>query len=132
MSARIINFDFEFDQNSDGKRVHTHPIAIGQAAIRDVHALALARPTEEIIPLVVIPLLVGVVRGASPNLELRPVLVYTVLDVQTLVAEDTNGAASESPLLSSGAGTGLDGDLGAVGIGSGGQAFVWGRKEMVR
>jgi hypothetical protein len=132
MSARVIDFDFELDQNSDGKLAHTHPIAIGQAATRNVHALALTSPTEKVIPLVVVPLLVGIVRGASPDLEFRPVLVHTILDVQTFVAEGTNGATGEGPLLRSGAGAGLDGDLGAIRVGGGGQAFIWGRKGMVR
>ena len=82
----------------------------------------------ESIPLVIIPLLVGIVRRAGPDLELRPVFVHTVLDIQTFVAEDANGATGESPLLGSGAGAGLDSDLCAVGVGGGGQAFIWGRE----
>jgi hypothetical protein len=107
--------------NSDGILARTHPIAIGQAATHNIPTLVLA---SEVIPLVVTPLFIGIVGRAGPDLELRPVLVHTILDVQTLVAEDANGATGDSPLLRSSAGAGLDGDLGAVGVGGGGQAFT--------
>ena len=74
--------------------------------------------------LVIVPLLVGVLRPASPDLHLCAIGVYTVGDIQAFVVEDLDHAAGESPLLGGATSAWLDGHPSAVVVRSGGETFA--------
>jgi hypothetical protein len=73
-------------------------VPISQTSTRQVDAYVVVGPTQMIVPSVV-ELLVRVVDSASPNLEVDAVRGFSVRNIQTFIAEDLDGTASERPLL---------------------------------
>lgn len=67
--------------------------------------------------------MVRVVRGASPDLKLRPVGGFTISDVQAFVTKHFDGSTRKRPLLGCSACAALDGDKSSVGVGSSSHAF---------
>lgn len=105
---------------------YTHSVSVRQIPVGHIDTLAFAKPIEEVVPLVVVPLLVGVVRRARPDLEAGTISVDTVRDVQTLVTVNANCAASKCPFLSVRARARLENDSGTVMVCGSGHAFVFG------
>ena len=95
-----------------------HPVAVGEVALRKVETLSFAKPSEVVVPLVVGPLLVGIIIRAVPDLDDGAIRVISLLDVETFVIESSDGLVNriEGPLLSGGVDTVLDGDHSTVGV----------------
>ena len=103
-------------------RTCTHAVPVVQTAVSEVGTLAMVGPSKPVIA-GIIELLIRIVGGARPNLELSPIGVLAIHDVKTLISEKCHRAAGESPLLREGTRAVLQSDSGTVSVGSGGHAF---------
>jgi hypothetical protein len=113
--------------------------AVSLTSTRQIHAFALICPGEVIITLQfqkvlnkqdldknnekthsIVELLIGIVGGAGPDLQLCAVSGATASDVQALITKNLDTTTVECPFLGICASASLDGNGGSVAIKSGG------------